>query len=255
MMEKIVNADKLSVLLGGKRVLEEISFSTLSGQLTGIIGPNGAGKTTLLKAMLGLVKLETGELTVLGVSNSSLKDVRSRIGYMPQLQSFEKRFPLSAADVVATGLLSPKTLLRRQPDSKDRIREALRSVSMESFAQLPFQDLSGGEQQRVLLARSIVRKPELLLLDEPNSGLDFPSQRLFMELLTRLKIEENLAIILVSHDIVSVASFADQLVCINRSMHIHGQPAHVLQSTHLDEAYRCQFDLLSGSAGKGGCDN
>jgi zinc transport system ATP-binding protein len=99
----------------------------------------------------------------------------------------------------------------------------------------------------------LVRKPKLLLLDEPNSGLDFPAQRGFLDLLVKLKEEENLAIVLVSHDLISVASAADQLVCINRTMHVHGRPTEVLHSPHLDDAYRCQFDFLSSTAGEKGC--
>ncbi len=252
-MEDLIRAENLGVTLGGKAVLEGITFSARTGEMTGIIGPNGAGKTTLLRAILGLVPLQNGNLTVVGVPVAKLKEVRPKIGYMPQRQSFERRFPLSAADVVATGLLSHGTVLRRLADKGKNINSALQSVGMDSYSARPFQDLSGGEQQRILLARALVRKPELLLLDEPNAGLDFPAQQKFVELLQKLKIENSITVILVSHDLVSVASAADQLVCINRTMHIHGRPADVMRSPHLDEAYRCQFDFLSTGGDKERC--
>lgn len=252
-MDELIRANNLSVILEGKVVLEEIAFSAPAGELTGIIGPNGAGKTTLLRAILGLVPIQKGELTVIGVPASRLKEIRPLVGYMPQRQSFEQRFPLSAADVVATGMLTPETVLSRISDKESRIKNALGSVGMEHYSRRPFQDLSGGEQQRVLLARSLVRQPILLLLDEPNAGLDFPAQQSFIDLLKKLKKENGLTIILVSHDLISVAAAADQLVCINRTMHIHGRPADVLRSPHLEEAYRCQFDFLSSSGDKARC--
>lgn len=251
-MAELIRLDNLSVILGDKLVLDEITFSVRTGELTGIIGPNGAGKTTLLRVILGLVPIQKGEITVFGLSQSRKQEIRTKIGYMPQRQSFERRFPLSAGDVVATGLLSPETLLCRLTEKEERIISALDSVGMKFFIDRPFQDLSGGEQQRVLLARSLVRQPTLLLLDEPNAGLDFPAQQSFIELLQKLKEKEGLTIILVSHDIISVAAVADQLVCINRNMHIHGRPADVLLSPHLDQAYRCQFDFLSSSGYKRG---
>ncbi len=250
-MKDIIRAERVQVELGGKKVLKDITFTVPGGELTGIIGPNGAGKTTLLRAALGLVPISKGQLEVFGVPVEKLREVRPRIGYMPQRQSFERRFPLSAADVVAGGLLTPETMLRRIPGKDEKIRTALHFVGMESYYKRPFQDLSGGEQQRVLLARSLVRQPELLMLDEPNAGLDFPAQQSFTELIQSLKRDKGLTILLVSHDLVSVASAADQLVCINRTMHIHGLPVDVLHSPCLDEAYRCQFDLLS-TLGKGG---
>jgi len=250
-MKDIIRAEQVQVELGGKKVLKDITFTVPGGELTGIIGPNGAGKTTLLRAALGLVPISKGQLEVFGVPVEKLREVRPRIGYMPQRQSFERRFPLSAADVVAGGLLTPETMLRRIPGKDEKIRTALHFVGMESYYKRPFQDLSGGEQQRVLLARSLVRQPELLMLDEPNAGLDFPAQQSFTELIQSLKRDKGLTILLVSHDLVSVASAADQLVCINRTMHIHGLPVDVLHSPCLDEAYRCQFDLLS-TLGKGG---
>ena len=251
-MESIVRAENLIVVLGGKTVLERISFNAHNSELTGIIGPNGAGKTTLLRAILGLVPLQQGDISVLGSEKGKLKDLRPVIGYMPQRQSFEKQFPFSASDVVATGLLSPGTIFKTIIDRSDKVKAALKSVGMEGYLGRPFPHLSGGEQQRVLLARALVRKPKLLLLDEPNAGLDFPAQQEFANLLESLKQDSGLAIILVSHDLLSVASIADQLVCINKTMHIHGKPTEVLNSRQLDEAYRCQFDLLSkGGTGKG----
>ncbi len=244
-MKETIKVDQVQVVLGGKAVLEDITFSVYSGELTGIIGPNGAGKTTLLRTMLGLVPIRKGQLEVFGVPVSRLKLVRPRIGYMPQRKSFERRFPLSASDVVAGGLLTPETLLRPVSAKNEKIKKALQFVAMERYHNQPFQDLSGGEQQRILLARSLVRQPELLLLDEPNAGLDFPAQQSFTELIQSLKRERNLTVLLVSHDLMSIASAADKLVCINRTMHIHGHPADVLQSPSLDEAYRCQFDLIS----------
>ncbi len=252
-MSSAVKACDISITLAGRRVLEDISFTAEAGELVGVIGPNGAGKTTLLRALLGLIPLERGKLEVLGTNQASIREIRPQIGYMPQLQSFDKRFPLSAADVVATGLLSPATIFRRIKQKSEKIREALQAVGMSDYADRPFRDMSGGEQQRILLARSLVRKPRLLLLDEPNSGLDFNAQRLFMELLLYLKVKEKLAIILVSHDLVSIAAAADQLLCINRIMHIHGHPSEVMHSADLDLAYRCQFDFLSGSLAEKRC--
>ncbi|HED24812.1 MAG TPA: metal ABC transporter ATP-binding protein [Firmicutes bacterium] len=243
-MQEIVKAENLSVRLGGRNVLEKISFLVGEGELTGVIGPNGAGKTTLLRAILGLIPISQGRLEVLGSSHLHLKKVRPLVGYMSQRKSYEKNIPLSVADVVFTGLLTPATILRRVNKGSLKIKEALQAVGMEGFADRSFHELSGGEQQRVLLARALVRKPALLLLDEPNAGLDFPAQRKFNALLRELRERDKLTIILVSHDLFSVASTADQLICINCVMHTHGQPGEVLNSPTLDEVYRCQFDLL-----------
>ncbi len=247
-MNSVVNCNNLAVTLNGKTVLEKICFGVHTGEMVGIIGPNGAGKTTLLRAILGLVPIRRGELKVLGMPPRRLKAVRDRIGYMPQRLLFERRFPLSVSDVVATGLLTAATLLRRVAGFREQVVDALQSVGMERYGSRPFQDLSGGEQQRILLARSLVRKPTLLLLDEPNTGLDFPAQQRFLDLLRQLQLERRLTVLLVSHDLVSVASVADTLICINRRMHVHGCPDEVMQSPGLKEAYRCQFDLLSTAA-------
>lgn len=251
-MKTAIRCKNLDVVLNGNTVLEKIGFEVRTREMVGVIGPNGAGKTTLLRAILGLVKPHSGELAVLGRPPRQLNAVRGHIGYMPQRQLFERCFPLSAFDVVATGLLTRATLLRPVPGLEEQVAAALQAVDMEPYSRRPFQDLSGGEQQRILLARSLVRKPTLLLLDEPNTGLDFPAQQKFLDLLRRLQLEQGLTVLLVSHDLLSVASVADSLVCINRIMHIHGSPGDVMHSPALEDAYRCQFDFLTTAAKTGG---
>lgn len=244
-MAPVISGRNLTVSLGGKTVLEEISFDVDPGRMVGIIGPNGAGKTTLLRVILGLVPIDTGELIVLGQPVSRINGQRSRIGYMPQSLLFERHFPLSVADAVATGLLTRSTILRQIKNADQQVEEVLALVGMGSYRLSPFQELSGGQQQRILLARSLVRKPELLLLDEPNAGLDFPAQKQFLDLLQLLRRQQNLTVIMVSHDLVSIAAIADSLICIDRRMHLHGKPGEVLQSNELNDAYRCEFDYLS----------
>ncbi len=244
-MEPVISSQNLAVRLGGKAVLEDISFEVDPGQMVGIIGPNGAGKTTLLRAILGLVSISAGELQVLGQPVSRINGQRSRIGYMPQRLLFERHFPLTVGDAVATGLLTRSTVLKQIKDANQKVMETLDLVGMGKYRLSPFQELSGGQQQRVLLARSLVRKPELLLLDEPNAGLDFPAQQKFIDLLKQLRRQQNLTVVLVSHDLVSVAAIADSLICIDCRMHLHGRPGEVLHSHELHDAYRCEFDYLS----------
>lgn len=241
----VVFAEDLSVKKGAGTVLKEISFEVSRGEMIGIIGPNGGGKTTLLRTLLGLIKPFTGRSALLGYPSGRLGPARDKIGYIPQSRAYNRRFPVSAADVVKMGLYSPRTLLRPLKRSqKEACREMLNTVGALHLAARSFGDLSGGEQQRVLLARALVRRPALLLLDEPGTGLDPAVQHLFMEKLRLLQHSFELTVLLVSHDIASLAAYADRLLCINRSMHIHGEPQQVLQSPILEKAYRCSYDLL-----------
>jgi ABC-type Mn2+/Zn2+ transport system ATPase subunit len=240
-----VFAEELTVKKGAAVVLQEITFEVNRGEMIGVIGPNGGGKTTLLQTLLGLIKPCAGRALILGCPTGQLGPVREKIGYIPQNRAYDRRFPLSAIDVVKMGCLSPRTLLRSlKREEIEACREMLAAVDALHLAARPFGDLSGGEQQRVLLARALVRRPTLLLLDEPGTGLDLTVQQLFLERLRRLQQNFGLTVLLVSHDIVSLAAFADRLLCINRSMHIHGEPQQVLHSPALQKAYRCSYDLL-----------
>lgn len=244
----MITVEKLNVELSGRSVLNDISFEVQQGEAVGIIGPNGAGKTTLLRVLLGLMPATSGRSLLLGKPSSQLGRKRNLLGYLPQRHTYEHRFPVSVRDVVSMGLLPLHTpaLLRRFQNPEPQIMEVLEEVGMDKYINRPFSQLSGGEQQRVLLARALVHKPRLLFLDEPVTGLDFPAKKSFMELLNRLKEEKELTVLLISHDLSGIVPYTTSLICINKTMHIHGNPQEVLESSPLQEAYRCQFDFLRG---------
>lgn len=238
-----VKASNLSVKLGEQVVLENVSFEIEPASFVGIVGPNGAGKTTLLRVMLGLVREIDGELLVFGKPPADLGAKRHTIGYVPQRPAFDRRFPISAMDVVLMGRVSCRGIGRRLDASdRDAAARSLERVGGAHLAHRPIGELSGGEQQRVFLARALCNHTRLLLLDEPNTGLDLPSQVQFFDLLADLRRDEGLTVAVVSHDLSMISRYADRLFCINRRMHIHGSPSEVLDSPKLDEAYACEYD-------------
>lgn len=242
----VVRCDGLEVRLNGRVVLEDISFSVLPGQFVAIVGPNGAGKTTLMRTMLNLSGYTKGRVLVFGVPPATLGPKRSSIGYVPQSVVFDPLFPASVLDVVMMGRLGASTLFKPFTASDRRMAlECLEKVGLRGLERRRMSELSGGEQRRVLLARALSKDPSLLLLDEPVSGLDIAAQFSFYDLLKRLQTEKNLTVIVVSHDIVSISGYADEFICINRTMHVHGKPSEVLKVAVLTQAYRCELDLLS----------
>jgi zinc transport system ATP-binding protein len=231
---------------GGRLVLENLRFEVPTGEFVGIVGPNGAGKTTLLQAVVGLVPLASGALEVLGREPGAASRGLG-IGYVPQRQATPAGFPASVADVVGMGLLrrlGPWPWLGAA--ARAEVRGQLERVGIAALCDWPVGRLSGGEQRRVLLAQALCAGSRLLLLDEPTSGLDLPAEHEFYALLRRLQRELSLTILAVSHDLVALAGQADQLLCINRRVHVHGRPADVVHSHAIREAYSCEFDFLAG---------
>ncbi len=237
--------------LDGRTVLEDITFSLRSGIFLGLIGPNGAGKTTLIKVLLGLVKHTRGTVKVMGMDPRELRHELHHIGYMPQQVLFDPYFPLSVYDVVMMGRICCIGTLRF-PGRGDReaVRESIEAVGLAGLEKRPIGELSGGQQKKAFLARALCLETRILLLDEPTAGLDFEAQESFMDLLVRLREERGLSVVFVSHDVNVLARFADEIVCINRTMHMHGRPSEVLGSERLKEAYRCEFDFLAGTHGE-----
>jgi len=244
----LIDLEHVYVSLGGHPVLEDIDFTLKDRMFLGVIGPNGAGKTTLLRVILGLIKPDSGTVCVMGMSPGQLKGELHHIGYVPQSVLFDPIFPVSVFDVVMMGRICCIGRFRfASKADKQAVMESLHVVGLDGLEKRLIGELSGGQQKRVFLARALCRETKILLLDEPTSGLDVPAQRQFMDLLTELKETLGLSVVFVSHDVNVLAKHADEMVCINRAMHIHGKPGEVIGSDRLQEAYRCEFDFLVGA--------
>lgn len=205
-------------------VLENITLRVVSGERLGIIGPNGGGKTTLLKIILGLLPARQGQVSVMGVSPEEARRAR-HIGYVAQRNEAELAFPLSARQVASMGVTLALSPLRRAPDDmKRRVDDALTLVGATQFADRPIGKLSGGQVQRVMIARALACEPRILVLDEPLNGLDPPSQRGFAEMLRHVHKERGITTVIVSHDVRSLAAGCDRIACLNRTLHCHVAP-------------------------------
>ncbi|MFW6774253.1 anchored repeat-type ABC transporter ATP-binding subunit [Nocardioides sp. CPCC 205120] len=219
--------DGVAVELGGRRVLDGVDLAVARGELVGLIGPNGAGKTTLLRTTLGLVRPSAGRVEVDG---RPARPGRAPIGYVPQRHEFAWDFPASVAGVVMTGL-TRQVGLGRQPRRRhwEAVAEALDRVRMRELAERPVGQLSGGQRQRVLVARALVQRPAVLLLDEPFTGLDLPTQELLSELFTGLA-REGRAVLMTTHDLLGALDTCDRIALLQRRVVATGTPAELAAS-------------------------
>jgi len=219
-------------------ILENITITVYQKDFLGIIGPNGGGKTTLLKIILGVLKPTSGKITIFGKPPSK---GRNMVGYVPQLFDFHRDFPITVLDVVLMGQLR-KTKVGHHYTSEDRTsaENALQQVEMFAFKDRPINNLSGGQLQRVMIARALISKPKLLILDEPLSSIDSRWQTSFYQLLKQLK--QSMAIILVTHDTSALLTYVDEVACLNRRLYYHGPTQEGLQ--HLSDAYQCPIELI-----------
>jgi len=235
----IVKLEDVWVHYNGATALEDIDLSIEQNDFLGIIGPNGGGKTTLLKVILGLVAPSQGTITVLGKPPQSS---RNKIGYVPQYNLFDRDFPISVWDAALMGRCGRTGLLKRyKAEDKRATRDALETVGMLEHRDRQMGKLSGGEQQRVLIARALVAEPKILLLDEPTASVDSTMQTEFYEILERLK--QRMAIVLVSHDISAVSVHVDKIACLNRQLYHHGSP-HI-EAEVLEATYKCPVQMIA----------
>lgn len=211
--------------------LEEVDLRLGKGAFLGVVGPNGAGKSTLLKLMLGLLTPQQGEVRVFGRPPA---EVRGRIGYVPQHARIDASVPADAFDVVLMGRLAQSSWgpFFRQAD-KEAARAAMARTGTADLARRPLATLSGGQRQRVLIARALVGEPELLLLDEPTTGIDVHREKELLELLESLN--HKLPIVMVSHDLSLVAEHLKSCACVNRRVSVH--PARELSLKTLESLY------------------
>ena len=218
--DPILNLEQLCVSIGRRAIIDNISLKLEAGEIVSLIGPNGAGKTTLVRTILGLIKPSSGRLK---------KRAGLRIGYMPQRLHLEKTIPLTVQ----------RFLRMTQHVSAADIDQALQQVGAQRTAQRPLQGISGGELQRVLLARALLRKPHLLVLDEPAQGVDINGQAELYRLIAKLRDELGCAVLMVSHDLHLVMSSTDRVICMNHHICCSGHPEHISN----DPAYQELFGL------------
>ena len=210
--------------------------------MVGIVGPNGSGKSTLLKAVLGLAPVVDGSVEVMG--HSPGRQARRLVGYVPQREDVDWSFPVSARDVVMMGRVPSMGLLQR-PSARDRemVEEALRTVGMEEKAEARIGELSGGQQQRVFLARALAQETEILVLDEPVSGVDAPSQHEIFDLLRKLQATGK-TVVVTTHDLSCVAERFDLVLLLNKRVVAFGPPEKVFTPELLNETYQSHLMLL-----------
>lgn len=238
MQSLAIEFDSFSFTLPGRDILWDINLKIASGSCIGIIGPNGSGKTTLIKSIVGLNQPTTGSVKVFG--NPPSRDWRRKVqlGYVPQLKSMDKDFPISVYEVVLLGRTGRLGWFKR-PSSEDHriVEHALGKVNMLNLRDRPIGQLSGGQQQRVLIARALATESKLLLLDEPATGLDIPSQQSIFHLLDALH-GDGITVLTTTHDLAALEyHHFDLILCLNQTVIAYGPPEQVLTPEILERTF------------------
>ena len=237
--EPVINLEHICVSYGHVPALDDVTLSIAKKDFLGIIGPNGGGKTTLLKVILGLIKPDHGRVTVLG---KAPRNSRKKIGYIPQHNLFDPDFPVDVHKVVMMGRYG-RTGLAKPYNAEDfkAACTALEKVGMLQYKNSQIGKLSGGEQQRVFIARALVSDPKILLLDEPTASVDAASQTGFYELLRELK--DRMSIVIVSHDMAAISIYIEKIACLNRQLYYHGSKE--ISPEILEATYKCPVQMIA----------
>jgi zinc/manganese transport system ATP-binding protein len=242
MSGELLRLDGVTVRLGGREVLRDVSFAIRPGEFTGLIGPNGAGKTTLLRVILGLQPVTSGSVLIDG-SPRSARD--ASVGYVPQKLAIDPDMPLRVRDVVSLGVdgnrfgISLPSRARRA-----RVAEMLAAVGAERYADARIGELSGGEQQRVMIAHALISRPRLLLLDEPLANLDISSEQGIVSVLARLARAEGVAVLLSAHDMNPLMPVMDRIVYVAGGRVAVGSADEVVQPEVLSRLYGRHVDVI-----------
>jgi ABC-type Mn2+/Zn2+ transport system ATPase subunit len=216
-------------------VLEGIDLRIRRGQFIGLLGPNGSGKTTLLKIIIGLIKPWHGSIIFDNKSSSGSNKIT--LGYVPQVESVDWNFPVTVREVVGMGIWNQSGITPWfVKNAKEQVQDLLESLGIGEYDSRQIRELSGGEQQRVFLARALIRNPDVLVLDEPASGVDYNSREKILGILNDLNIK-GMTILVTTHDIAGMATRLPWLVCINRNVIAEGKPENTLTETNLLKTY------------------
>jgi len=234
----IFEVKELSFRVREQLILENVSFEIFSGEYIAIIGPNGGGKTTLIRLLLNLEKQTSGEIKIFG---KKLKDFKEwyKIGYVPQRATLvDETFPATVEDIVKMGRVARRGIFAgMSSEDKEKVHDAMQKMDILNLKDKMVGTLSGGQRQRVMIARALASSPKILILDEPNTGVDMVSQQRFYGLLAKLNREENITILFITHDIGVIADDIGRLFTINRKATICNDPKKLLSCDEVSDLY------------------
>jgi zinc transport system ATP-binding protein len=252
MSDKII-IENLSVTIGGQKIIENVNASFPVGKLTAVIGPNGAGKTTLLKCILGLMNYE-GKIFIDGNDIREKKD--TPVGYVPQRMDIDRGLPLQVLEFLALGSESRSIIFGMNKRRKKDLESLLTQVNGAHLSEKRICDLSGGEIQKVLLAKALSGNPEILLLDEPASGIDVAGEKLFCDILENIQETTGKTVILVSHDLSVVTRHADLVVCLDKTVKCLGTPVEIMRADNMLDLFGSHSSFyIHGSEHNGTCNH
>ncbi len=251
----VVELDRVGVAVGGRTIFSEVSLQVAAGEFVAVLGPNGVGKSTLLKALLALVPVASGSVRVLGGPPGR---AGGRIGYLPQRRAFDTGTRIRGVDVVRLGYdghrwgvpLPARLAGRRGRQATERVTEAIALVGAQGYADRPIGACSGGEQQRLLIAQALVRRPELLILDEPLDSLDVTNQASVSELIRSVCASEGVAVLMVAHDVNPILPHLDRVIYLAHGGAVIGTPEQVITPDTLTMLYGTPIDVLRDRAGR-----
>lgn len=236
-----IQVNNLSLSYGNNLVLEDICLTVAEKDFLGIMGPNGGGKSSLLKAILGVVPILKGSILIGG---KPIAKGRLDIGYVPQFSYAKRKFPISLEEVVLGGLIKGPLhpFYKFTKSQKELCYEQLKLLEIDHLAKRQISMLSGGEFQRMLIARALISRPKYLLLDEPTASVDATSRTHIFEILSKLN-DDGMTILIVTHDMGAISSYVKQLACLNTTLVYHGLPT--LNQEVVDKLYNCPIDLIA----------
>ncbi|MBI5192468.1 MAG: metal ABC transporter ATP-binding protein [Nitrospirae bacterium] len=247
----IIKFSNATISYQNRTAIRDVSLQIHQGEFVGIIGPNGSGKTTLLKSVLGLVRPTSGSVQIFDCACHKLRcSHKSKIGYIPQKGQIDYNFPVTVGETVMMGRYSSIGLIKRTSrKDKELVLEALREVEMDTYIESPLGHLSGGQQQRVFIARALVQQPEVLLMDEPTTGIDTPTQYSMIKFISNIHKNLKLTILLVTHDINMISPYVDRMALLKTKLYVYGTPAEVLNEKILTEIYGKQVIVTTKDSG------
>ncbi|HLY48248.1 MAG TPA: ATP-binding cassette domain-containing protein [Solirubrobacteraceae bacterium] len=243
----VVTLEAAQARVGGRVVWSDVSLEIGGGEFTAILGPNGSGKTTLLRVLLGELPLLSGRVSVLGRAPG---DAKRQIGYLPQRRHFDQGVRIRGVDLVRLGLDGARWGLPLRRTGRERIADVINLVGAQEYAARPIGRLSGGEQQRLLIAQALVGRPSLLILDEPLDSLDLPNQTAVTALLARICRSERVTVLLVAHDVNPLLSYLDRVVYFGAGHAAVGIPKEVINSETLSRLYGVPVEVLNTADGR-----